>query len=30
MAVNYFNSSGTDLDNLFYIDNGNGGGRLPN
>lgn len=26
MAVNYFNSSGTDLDNLFYVNNSNGGG----
>lgn len=25
MSVNYFNSAGTDLDNLFYINNGNAG-----
>lgn len=26
MSVNYFNSAGTDLDNLFYTNNGNAGG----
>ena len=25
MSVNYFNSAGTDLDNLFYTNNGNAG-----
>lgn len=25
MSVNYFNSAGTDLDNLFYVNNGNAG-----
>lgn len=25
MSVNYYNSAGTDLDNLFYVNNGNAG-----